>query len=332
MSDSAPIGVENAVEEMLGGKPTAEKAGKDAPQTETPAKDAPDEGAKTRGDSGEGSESAEYTAFEQELIAELDQEDKTAFEEGSPEYRKQALAFMKKQYRRSAKQMTELGTLRKAVGALRDAGVTNEDLVKLVQQKRGGTKAEAQEVVNDATKGNGNGSKRGYQRWHESAKSSEEREQLREAEQVQRELIEDVVKEYLGKEIRPIKDRLESSDRERLTERAQSLEADINVLEDDLGYPGSLVETYRDAMVQEGLKHPKLDAEELLVRVAGFKTVKAAMLKMQGTKEAAEETPAKPSAPVMKKTAPVNGQELPRKRSGNISIHHALDLLMKPKR
>lgn len=330
MSESAPIGVDSAVEEMLGGKPTAE-AGKDAPQSETPAKDAAD-GGRGSEESGKAAEGAEYTAFEQELIAELDSEDKTAFEEGSPEYRKQALAFMKKQYRRSAKQMTELGTLRKAVGALRDAGVTNEDLVKLVQQKRGGTKAEAQEVVNDATKGNGHGSKRGYQRWHESAKSSEEREQLREAEQVQRELIQDVIEEYLGKEIKPIKERLESTDRERMTERAQSLESDINALEDDLGYPGSLVETYRQEMLQQGLRHPKMDAEELLVRVAGFKTVKAAMLKMQEAKGEVEETPSKPSTPVIKKAAPTNGNELPRKRFGNISINSALDLLMKPKR
>ena len=263
----------------------------------------------------------------------MDDDDRKAFDELSPTEQAQRLGFLKKTYRRTARQMTELGTLRKAVGALQDAGVTNDDLVALVQSKRGGTKSDAQKVVDAATSGNG-ASKRGYQRWMEEAKTPEERERLRDAEQVVREVVEDVVAGLMDREVKPLRQRMELSDREAMTERAQSLETSINALEDDLGYPGSLVETYRQQMLREGLQHPKLEAEDLLVRVAGFKVVKAAMLKAQGAngkgEEAARVAPAKPGAPIIKRPSPTSSADLPRRRSGAVSINSALDWLMRP--
>src|SRR3990167_6212157 len=314
-----PTSVECAVKEML-----EDAAPKETASTETPASDTSEKERQSAADSQESSE--ELTAFEQELIGELDEEDKAVFEQGSPEARKQALAFMKKQYRRNAKSMTELGTLRKAVGALRDAGITNEDLVKLVQDKRGGTKAEAQTVVDAATNGGG---KRGYTRWMEQAKTSEEREALRDAEQVVREVVEDVVASIVQREVKPLRDRLDYTDRESVNQRAQGLEAEINALEDTLGYPGSLVETYRQQMLNLGLREPKLSAEDLLVRAAGFSTVKAAMLKMQaGEGEGKDKTspnPLRPHAPVFKRPGTAT-EELPRRKGGGISISRALDI------
>ena len=325
----APVGVDDAVEKMLGSKPAADTAAKEVP-AEAPASAPADKGERVTEDSKE--ESAERSAFEQELIADLDEDDRKAFEEASPAEQERTLGFLKKTYRRTARQMTELGTLRKAVSSLQEAGVTNEDLVALVQSKRGGTKADAQKVVDAAASGNG-ASKRGYQRWMEEAKTPEDRERLRDAEQVVREVVEDVVAGLLDREVKPLKQRLELSDRQQMTERAQSLEASINTLEDELGYPGSLVETHRQEMLREGLRYPKLEAEDLLVRVAGFKAVKSAMLKAQGTngkREEASPALAKPGAPIIKRPAATGTTALPRKHSGAVSINTALDWLMRP--
>ena len=327
----APVSVEGAVEKMLGEKPLAEdRTPPETPVSTTPGKEGQPTG-ETTPKAGEES-TGELTAFEQELIDELDEEDRKAFEEGTPEARQQTLAFMKKQYRKNAKQMTELGTLRKAVGALREAGVSNEDLVELVQRKRGVSKLEAQRVVDATQQAAG---KRGYQRWLDQSKTPEERESLREAEQVIREVVEDVVSGLLAKAVKPLRDRLDFSDREMRNQRAQGLEQEINALEDELGYPGSLVETYRQQMLQLGLREPKLSAEDLLVRAAGFATVKAAMLKMQPKAEGGNgKPPLKPSlgrpAPVISKPGQSTG-ELPRRKGGGISITKALDLLMRPK-
>ena len=309
------------------GSPEKEAAPAEAPEPKTPEK----EGQPT----GEAeAPTGDLTAFEQELIDELDEDDRTAFDSGTPEARQQTLAFMKKQYRKNAKQMTELGTLRKAVGTLREAGVSNEDLVELVQRKRGLSKPEAQRVV-DATQPGAAG-KRGYQRWMDAAKTPEERESLRDAEQVIREVVEDVVAGLVQKEVKPIRDRLDFSDREIMTQRASGLEQDINALEDELGYPGSLVETYRQEMLRLGLQNPKLSAEDLLVRAAGFATVKAAMLKMQPKGDGENGKPAPKTlgsrpAPVMKKPDQAI-PDLPKRKGGGISVSRALDLLMKPLR
>lgn len=311
-----------------------EKIVQDAPPVEKPVQEAPAEKAsakveeETPASEKSAEEGAELSAFEQELIEEFKEEYDSLPEDSRPAY----LASLKRSYRKQAKQMTELGTLRKAVSALREAGVTNEDLVKLIQDKRGGTKAEARQVVESATATNG---KRGYQRWLEQAKTPEERESLRDAEQVVRELVEDLltsrIEEVREKEVKPLRERLDWQDRQTLTKRAQSLDQDISNLEDKLGYPGSLVETHREAMRNLGLREPDLSVEDLLVRVAGFATVKAAMLKVASkTAETTEEGGTKkPPASVVKKPGQA---ELPRKTGGSISITRALDLLMKPKR
>jgi hypothetical protein len=141
--------------------------------------------------------------------------------------------------------------------------------------------------------------------------------------------VEEIVNARLDKEVKPLKDKLDWSDRQALTKRAQSLEGDINGLEDELGYPGSLVETHRQAMLSLGLREPDLSAEDLLVRVAGFSTVKQAMLKSQANGKDEDAPAQKPAASVMRKPAPT---EMPRGKGGAISITRALDLLMKPKR
>ena len=311
--------VDQAVEK-LAQEALTEKPGAAAPAEAAPAK-AREESAAPKETTGEA---AEMTAFEQELITEFKEEyesagDKPAF-----------LNALKRSYRKQAKQMTELGTLRKAVGALKEAGVTNEDLMELIGRKRTGGNgrtepAKTTEAANE----------RGYARWMTKTTDPAEREQLREAEQVVRELVEDLVsvriEEIRDKEVKPLRDRMEYQDRQTLTKRAQQLDQEINDLEDKQGYPGSLVETHREAMRQLGLREPDLSVEDLLVRTAGFAAVKTAMLKRAKGSEAEPETErgTKPPASVVRKPGP---QDVPRNSRGVASITRALDLLVKPKR
>ena len=315
--------VDAAVEKIVQEAPPVEKPAQEAPAEEAPAKTAIETLASER----VAEEGAERSAFEQELIEEFKEE----YDQVPEESRTKFLDSLKRSYRKQAKQMTELGTLRKAVTALREAGVTNEDLVGLVNAKRGNGRAPSSESPKSATEV----TKRGFQRWLADATDPAEKENLRTAEQVIREVVEDLVssrlEEIREKEVKPLRDRLDWQDRQTLTKRSHGLEQAINDLEDKLGYPGSLVETHRQAMHSLGLREPDLSAEDLLVRTAGFSAVKTAMLKSASKGEGTEVVEGKkPPASVVKKPGPT---ELPRKPSGVISITKALDLIMnKPKR
>lgn len=259
------------------------------------------------------------TAFEQELIDSLDGEDRTEFDAATPAEQKRQVAFMKREYRKSAKQMTELGTLRKAIGTLRDSGVTNEDLLNLIKSKRNGSAAPAEKPAEG---------KRAFNRWREQAKDSAEREALTEAEQVVTEQIEDVVRALLEKEVKPLRDRLEAADRQQHSERGQNLEQEIHELEDKHGYPGSLIETHREGMLQLGRREPSLSAEDLLVRVAGFQVVKAAMLKTVTRAEKPPVVTARLGSPIVKKPE----QAMPERNSrGRASISKFVTGLLTPK-
>ena|SRR3990167_4092490 len=317
MSDISSV--EAAVEKMVTEVPIKEQPTHKAPVEEAPVKSEEAGAAPT--------EVPELSAFEQELIEEFQEE----YDQVPEESRKAFLSSLKRSYRKQAKQMTELGTLRKAVGALREAGVTNEDLVSLVSSKRGNgrTVSPPSTTVSEATK-------RGFQRWLNEATDPAEKENLRTAREVIREELEDLLsarlEEVREKEVKPLRDRLDYQDRQAWTKRSQVLDQDINSLEDELGYPGSLIETHRDAMKLLGLREPELTAEDLLVRVAGFSAVKTAMLKAASKQVGdTEESDGgkKPPASVVKKPGQA---ELPRRPGGSISISRALDLLMKPKR
>ena len=309
------IGVADAVEKLVKSAPAPkaeEKLQPKAPAEEPPAekseKSAAPEEKEIAGADG-------LTAFEQELIEES-KDEYAQLPEGA---RKPFLDALKRRYRRDARQMTELGSLRKAVTALKEAGVTDEDLVALVNKRRG-------KVADEKPATNGD-IKRGFARYLTDATDPAERENLRTAEQVVRELVEDLVEERLGKRVKPLEDKLDASERQAFAKRAATLDQDIDDLEDKLGYPGSLVETYRVTLKREGLKYPDLSAEELLFRLADLKDLKAAMAKASPTDKG--EKSKLPAAPVVKKPAK---EELPRTKRGVVSITHALDLLLKPKR
>lgn len=306
--DSVDAAVEKLTEEASK-TPTPSEA----PADKTPeAKDEADRQPDKQEDEG-------YTAFEQELIGQLSEEDRQAFEAASPEERTRTLAFAKRIYRDNAKQMTELGTYRKALAALREAGVTKEDLVGLMEQKQGRKPAPVRD---------GQVADRAFNRLLTQAKTPEEREIVKENEQVIREFVEDFVTERLNQELKPLRDRLDAGDRSRVSTRLQTLNQEIDALEDELGYPGSLVETHREAMRRLGMQHPDLSAEDLLVRVAGFQTVKKAMLKAGQREEASEKGERKPASPVAKPA----GQkiDMPKNRRGVVSILEAVNQLVKP--
>ena len=313
------ISVGTAVEKMLGGRPAA-PAATDAPPAEAPAGKtlAKEPAASAASEQGGGED---RTAFEQELIEGLDTEERQEFDAATAAEQTRQVAWMKRQYRKAAKQMTELGSHRKVMGALRDAGVTGEDLIELTKRKRNGSAAPAKPET--AAEG-----KRGFDRWREKAKDSAEREDLDEAEQVIADKIEDMVRKMLAEEVGPIRQRLESADRDSLRAREHSLEKELNGLEDELGYPGSLIETHREAMTRLGLQEPRLSAEDLLVRVAGFATVKAAMLKAAKIDEKPPIDRKPLGSPVIKK--PV--QEPPARNSrGRASISKFVEGLLAPK-
>lgn len=308
------LGVDATVEKMLKGAPAASSAD-ETPSAKAPVQDTSVQNVNTEETPGVSKEDGQepLTAFEQELIEEFKEE----YEQASD--KKPFLNALKRSYRKQSKQLNELGTLRKAISTLKEAGVTNEDLIDLVNRRRG---------KSPETKSTTPESRRGLARFMDEATDAEEREKVSHARQAMREEMEDLLAERLDKEVRPLRERLEFSEREALTSRTQTLEQEINELEDKLGYPGSFVETHRETMKHLGLRFPKKSAEDLLVDVAGFQAVKSVMAKMSAK---AEDAPVvrKPAASVVKKPAPA---ELSQKRNGSISIMDALDRLLKPKR
>lgn len=322
----AEIGVDAMVEKMVQGTPPA-SAEKESPAPSAPTDAAPEQKESEREETGNESEpSSRLSAFDQELIEELDEEDRASFDSLSPAAKREALAFAKKTYRRSAKQMTELGTLRKAIGALKEAGITGEDIQRLVQSKRGGSGS------SEPANSNGTGqASRIYDRWLSEAKDADERESLMKARQALREEMEDLLSTRLQKELHPLKERFELSDREAQQDRYATLEHDINALEDEHGYPGSLIETHRDAMHRLGQRHPKLSAEDLLVQVAGFEAVKSHLLRRGERVEKANGSggvdKSRPPASVARKQS-AQAPELPRNARGTISIDGAIGALL----
>ena len=317
------VGIEATVQKMVS-KASSEavtKAASEAPETEpvkteqTRPEAQPTTDDTTRGTNG-------LTAFEQELVDELESEDKTAFESLTAQERTSRLAWMKRRYRKDARQMTELGNLRKAVKALADAGVTQEDLVKLVQGKRGSngkTSTESAAVT----------AARGYARLMEKAANPEERESLREAESVLKEMMEDIVEAKLGQRVKPLEEKLSASESRTHQERSRTLAKDIDDLEDVQGYPGSLVETYRATLQEAGERNPHLSAEDLLFKLADPKDLKAALLKKKDVAEKPAHREPKPAS-VIKTTT--TSPELPKRRSGALSIMSSLDKLVQFKR
>lgn len=316
------ISVDATVEKMLKGAPSADKAVKEEPSAEAPVSDTPADGEKPE-TAPKDDGATELTAFEQELIEELGEEDKASFESLSPEQKKQTLNWAKRIYRKNAKQMTELGTLRKAIGTLRDSGVTNEDLVELVRNKRSGSSKA------DSPQNENNGEKKGFDRWLSKADKADEREELQNARQVIREEIEQALSEFAGKEVKPIKERLEWTDRQAIQDRLAGLDEEINSLEDGGEYPGSLIETYREDIKRLAVRYPKKSAEELLVDVAGYLTVKKAVQSRKDRSESSNGKGNKPPASVVRK--PVQ-MELPRKKNGSISVMDALDKVFSKKK
>lgn len=305
--------VEKLVTKAPGQKP-AEQASSEAPTDDTrTAEKVETSSASVK----ETAEQEELSAFEQELIDEY-REDYDALPEGQ---RQPFLSALKRTYRKQAKQMTELGTLRKAMTALREGGVTNEDLVALIKQKQGGTTAEAKAVVESV--------KRGFQRYQDKAKSPEEREQLHEAEQVMRETIEDILNERMSKEVTPIKEKLDANERQALTRRLATVEQEIDDLEDTQGWPGAVVETYREPLRQAIRQRPEWTVRQAFYKIAEEKDILLVQSKRSNGVADAEGSGKKLlTTSVVKKSVPM---ELPRTKRGIISINSAMDLLVKLK-
>src|SRR3990167_4868709 len=202
------VSVDAAVEKMVRGTP----AGSPAPETptapETPAKPAPvtngGEGSDQGGASAEGAEEARgsdgLTAFERELIAENQAEYDTLTDTTA---KKAFLTSVKRTARKHAKQMTELGSFRKAITALKEAGVTNDDLVALVSRKKSGPSAPAATEATPKSKG--------FQRYLEEVTDPAEREHLRTAQQVLREEFDTWVQEFKDKEVKPWQEKLSAA-------------------------------------------------------------------------------------------------------------------------
>lgn len=299
------LGVNETVEKMLGEAAPVEKPPAPAPVPVTP------ESTPTDAPPAPSPETtaAELTAFDQELIAEYQEEYDTAGDK--PTF----LKALKRSYRKQAKQMTELGQLRKAVGALRDAGVSNDDLIALVNRKKAGSSAPSSPPAGEG--------KRGFQRYLQDATDPAEREQLRTAEQVMREVVEDAIAQSLDREVKPLKEQLDNAKQDALRRREATLMQEIDDLENTHGWKGSVVESYRQAMLNLGLSNPQWSARKLL-NIIGDPDV----LEIGRVAATAPKTPdAKPPAsPVIKKPA---AAEVPRSANGRSSITKFLNQIVR---
>ena len=283
--------VEAVVQKALGSAP-AEKSveqpsQKLAPTAQPPAKK--DGSASSAED--ESSTATELTAFEQELVSELEADEQAEFKELSVREQKTRLDWMKRRYRRETRQRTEDGKIRKAWNALVEAGVQPEDLRALVA-KRQLASSPAEKAKTDAA------IKRGFERKYDEAQTSEEREAIRDAERTVLETVEDAVERVLSKRVTPLEERLQSADRRQQESRRKSLESEINDLEEKEGFKASLVETYRDDIRRLGVQHPDWSAWKLLHYLATEEELK------QGKRAngAAPEKPPVRATPVVKKT------------------------------
>ena len=98
--------------------------------------------------------------------------------------------------------MTELGTLRKAVSTLRDAGITNDDLVELVNRKKGKSST-ASDTNQKATEDD-------FESLIAKTTDPVEREDLLRAERVVRKVVEKLVK--------PLEEKFNAAERKQLDE------------------------------------------------------------------------------------------------------------------
>src|SRR5438067_1228456 len=116
----AETGVMETVEKMVAKAAPAEKPVEQQPAPEAPVTPTPEEKptVPSPAPSSEKAGTGELTAFDQELIKEYQQEYHQVPEHARPAF----LQVLKRNYRQNAQQMTELGTLRKAVKTLSDAG------------------------------------------------------------------------------------------------------------------------------------------------------------------------------------------------------------------
>lgn len=311
MSDKS---VESVVESMVKEAPVTKTVEKTSP--EAPAKKTPDEPAKvtkevvTADDTTKGNDG--LTAFDTELINELESDERTEFD-GLTETEKTArLKWMKTRYRKDARSKTELGSLRKVISTLRDANVTDKDLLALINSKKSGKPV-------DKPSGDQKITKRGLASLLTDDANAEDRETITKTGRAIREEIEDIFEELSGKKIKPLEDRLDANDQRRSTRRSSSLEVEINDLEDKHGYPGSLIETYRDEIKSLGIRNPDYSAEELLFKVAPPSLLKKTF------KAPSNGEVTKPVSKVVKQTSTEN--TTPKNSKDRTSISKAIDRL-----
>lgn len=303
--------VEAVIEKALRTAPSAtagDKPNESQAPTATPKAEA--------SSSKEPSETTERTAFEEELFGELEADEQVEFDGLTPTEQRSRLDWMKRRYRRDARQRTDEGKLRKAWGALQEAGVTAEDLRQLVAKRKGATTTSEQTKTEAAIK-------RGFERKLDKAETAEEREAIQEARQTVLEEIE--VREAqspLAKRLQTLEERFEVSDRRTTESRRKVLEQEINDLEEKEGFKASLVETYREDIRALGVRHSDWSAWKLLHYLATEEELKTGRRNGPPPKETPRATP------VVKKSAPVTSTSQPARR---FSLEKAIEGIIRRK-
>lgn len=292
-------------------KPEATKAPTDlAPERTSPPSRDPNTSSSTDADAPDASskpgrsQDAEWTPFERELIQEMQDDERSEFEALPVAQQQQTLSWMKRRYRREARERTESDKLRKVFRLLSESGVKTEHLVELANQRRGNAPAPAAERPGAV--------KRGFQRALEKAKDAQEREEVLEAERTVRELVEELLEERIGQRVKPLEERWQAEERRQQEDRRRSLEKDINDLEDVEGFPASLVETYREDMRAVGLQHPTWSAWRLLHLVADEDVLRKAKAALKAPASAEQPPPARRPSPMAKAPPAKEGATSPR--------------------
>ena len=234
----------------------------------------------------------------------------------SPEERAEVLKGLKDYDRHFHKSMQKVAGFRSFAESLvqKFPGLTTTEMEEALTAKRSALASEKHELSK---------SLRGIDALIEKATDPSVREELRESKRVMKEEFEAVVEERL-KDIREELDALKSNG---AATRTADVEAEIDALEDEEGFPASFIEKYRESIKGYAVKY-HLPVTEVLAKVVPYAELKAAFTEQtKGPQQRRREPPA--PAPVSAPSAtPAATLDRFKERRGGWDIKSALRSLV----
>lgn len=208
-----------------------------------------------------------FSKYEQQLLSGIQTE-------GWTEGQKKEWATARKSYDKGWHgSQAEYAEAKRFVDELKSAGFTQEQVRAALSAKQGN--GQPQTEVKPPLTPDQRQALKGIDRLIDQTTDPAIREQLRESKQTIIEEAERVADDRITQRLKPIEEEMTRLKGVASGYRHQEASAEIDALEDELGYPASLVEKHRDTLLRVALQYPQASLEDILFKVVPAKELRS---------------------------------------------------------